>query len=182
MVKESEKLKIKEIRKSLKLTQQQLADSIGVSKQYLSRVENGLTELSKEKITLLCNNYGISLDWLLSDFGQMFIQDKEVQSKHFTSVEDANEILLLINIYNLYLTAVYKIVKTKYPKATIEDKIQTAQILYMQDCISDKISYSKLEELKKRFEKETKNNEDFKVKVLSTYYFVYVQNKENSEK
>lgn len=177
MSKETEKLKIKEIRKTLKLTQQQLADSIGVSKQYLSRVENGLTELSKEKITLLCNNYGISLDWLLSDSGQMFVQDAEFQSKHFTSVEDANEILLLINIYNLYLTTVYKIIKIKYPKATIEDKIQTAQILYMQDCISDKISYSKLEDLKKKFEKDIKNNDDFKAKVWGTYYFVYVQNK-----
>ena len=61
----NENEKIKQIRKSLNLTQQEIADSIGVSKQYFSRVENGITELSKEKATMLCNNYGISLDWLL---------------------------------------------------------------------------------------------------------------------
>lgn len=58
----NENEKIKEIRKQLGLTQQEMADSIVVSKQYFSKVENGLTELSKEKITRLCNCYGISLD------------------------------------------------------------------------------------------------------------------------
>ena len=49
----NENEKIKAIRKTLNITQQEMADSIGVSKQYLSKVENGLTELSKEKITKL---------------------------------------------------------------------------------------------------------------------------------
>lgn len=42
--------KINKIRTTLKLTQQEMADTIGVSKQYFSKVENGHTELSKENI------------------------------------------------------------------------------------------------------------------------------------
>lgn len=55
---------IKEIRKELGLTQQEMADALYVSKQYLSKVENGLTELSKEKIILLCEKFNISVNWL----------------------------------------------------------------------------------------------------------------------
>ena len=63
---------IKKLRKEFKLTQQQLADSSGVSKQYLSRVENDITELSKEKAVILCNNYGVSINWFMLDRGPMF--------------------------------------------------------------------------------------------------------------
>ena len=52
--------KIKAVRKQLNLTQQEVADKLGVSKQYLSKVENGMTELSKEKIVAFCNEYKIS--------------------------------------------------------------------------------------------------------------------------
>jgi len=58
----NENEKIKQIRKALNLTQQELANNLGVSKQYLSKVEKGGTDLSKEKITLLCDTYDISLD------------------------------------------------------------------------------------------------------------------------
>ena len=56
-----ESTNLKKLRKEHNLTQQQFADSISVSKQYLSRVENGLTDLSKEKVILILiifNTYG----------------------------------------------------------------------------------------------------------------------------
>ena len=49
--------KIKNIRTQLGLTQQEMADCIGVSKQYLSKVEKGHTDLSKERFVNLCLNY-----------------------------------------------------------------------------------------------------------------------------
>lgn len=42
-----------------------MADAIGVSKQYFSKVENGHTELSKEKAMVLCHEYDISLKQML---------------------------------------------------------------------------------------------------------------------
>ena len=69
----AENEKIKEIRKELGLTQQEMADALCVSKQYLSKVENGLTELSKEKIILLCKKFNISVNWLLMDKGFMYL-------------------------------------------------------------------------------------------------------------
>ena len=43
-----ENKKIKAVRKVLNLTQQEVADKLGVSKQYWSKVENGMTKLSKK--------------------------------------------------------------------------------------------------------------------------------------
>ena len=49
---------IKKLRKEFKLTQQQLADSIGVSKQYLSRVENA----SCEELLSMAQQYNIEIE------------------------------------------------------------------------------------------------------------------------
>ena len=95
--------KIKKIRTTLKLTQQEMADAIGVSKQYFSKVENGHTELSKEKAMVLCHEYDISLNWLLLDIGSMFANDVEKNAETFkTNVEnilDANLNLLIFSSY-----------------------------------------------------------------------------------
>ena len=54
--------KIKKIRTTLKLTQQEMADAIGVSKQYFSKVENDHTELSKEKYR--CFQKNLEFRWI----------------------------------------------------------------------------------------------------------------------
>ena len=75
-MKENEK--IKEIRKELGLTQQKMADALCISTQYLSKVENGSTEFSKEKIILLCKKFNISANWLLMDEGFMHLDKIEI--------------------------------------------------------------------------------------------------------
>ncbi len=75
MQKEHERLI--ELRETLSLTQSEMAKSIGVSKQYFSRVEKGKTELSKHKVIELCSRYSVSLNWLLKDIGNMFIKDMD---------------------------------------------------------------------------------------------------------
>lgn len=69
----TENQRIKELREVLQLTQVQLAEFLGVSKQYFYRVEKGLTDLSKEKIVTLCVRYNVSIDWLLTGRGPMFL-------------------------------------------------------------------------------------------------------------
>jgi len=72
---EKENERILELRETLGITQSEMAKSIGVSKQYFSRVEKGKTELSKHKIIELCLKHSVSLNWLLKDIGNMFMQD-----------------------------------------------------------------------------------------------------------
>ena len=49
------------------LSQMELADRLGVSRQAVSRWESGDTTPSVDKLKTLAKIYGVSLDWLLGD-------------------------------------------------------------------------------------------------------------------
>src|SRR5574344_1514382 len=138
IMKINENDRIKKLRETLGITQEQMAKRIGASKQYCGRVEKGITDLSKEKAIILCSNYKVSLDWLLNNLGSMFIEDENIQTSILDSINEFNRIL---NVYNLYLKNILNIIDEKYPDATIEDKLTTASIVFNQDCISEKITY-----------------------------------------
>lgn len=63
--------RIIEIRKSHKLSQQAFADSIGVSRNFLNRYENGNREISDRTVADICRVYGISEEWLRTGEGEM---------------------------------------------------------------------------------------------------------------
>ncbi len=55
-------LRIKKQRKSLKFTQEQIAEMLDISVKHFSEVERGLTGLSIENLIKLSNILGISID------------------------------------------------------------------------------------------------------------------------
>lgn len=59
--------RIREERKKLNLTQEQLAEKINVSTTYMGFVERGERSITLGKLTLLANALGVSVDYLLSD-------------------------------------------------------------------------------------------------------------------
>ena len=167
----NENEKIKQIRKSLNLTQQEIADSIGVSKQYFSRVENGITELSKEKATMLCNNYGISLDWLLCDKGGMFINDNTITNNLLNDTDNIQGVSSILGAFSTYLETVFPIIESEHPKALMRDKIRATQELFFNDLFkSDRVLKTR-KELKSILEKDFADKE----KVLNAYYKAYVE-------
>ena len=46
------------------LTQKQFGDILGISKSYVSDIENGYTGLSIEHINIICNSYNVSFDYM----------------------------------------------------------------------------------------------------------------------
>lgn len=58
-------LRIKEKRKSLKLTQEEIAEILDISVKHLSEVERGLTGLSIENLIKLSNILGVSIDYIV---------------------------------------------------------------------------------------------------------------------
>ena len=59
--------RIREERKKLHLTQEQLAEKINVSTAYMGFIERGERNITLGKLTLLANVLGVSVDYLLSD-------------------------------------------------------------------------------------------------------------------
>jgi len=55
------------LRKSKGITQEELADKLGVSRQSVSKWENGETYPETDKLLLLCNIFNVSLDGLLKE-------------------------------------------------------------------------------------------------------------------
>ena len=47
------------------LTQKEFGELLGISKSYVSDIENGYTGLSVEHINILCNHYSVSFDYML---------------------------------------------------------------------------------------------------------------------
>lgn len=61
--------RIKEIRKEQSLTQQQFADSISVSRPFISRVEADKENPSDSLLKLISATYNIKFDWLKTGNG-----------------------------------------------------------------------------------------------------------------
>jgi transcriptional regulator with XRE-family HTH domain len=177
-MKENEK--IKEIRKALKLTQQVMADSIGVSKQYLSRVENSLTDLSKEKIVLLCNTYNISLNWLLMDKGSMFLGKVEQYKGFKENVSLLIDSNMRLNLFCRYYKTIKKIFEMEYPNADFDDILDTSKNVYIKDFSTRKLKNTDALSLIKQFD-IIKESEEFKENVLSEYCRLYVERHESIE-
>lgn len=63
------------------MSQQVLADRLGVSRQAVTRWESGETSPTMDKMITLSKIYGVSLDWLCSEKG---IEEQEEQHKEET--------------------------------------------------------------------------------------------------
>ena len=168
--------KIKKIRTTLKLTQQEMADAIGVSKQYFSKVEND-TELSKEKAMVLCHEYDISLNWLLLDIGSMFANDVEKNAETFkTNVENILDANLNLLIFSSYIEKAFSIIKNIDTNASIKNIIKTARLVFIKDFSIRRLPLLEVKSALDKFENEVNDSEEFKTKILEEYYCVVIEN------
>lgn len=66
--------RIRELRKTLGLTQQALADVAGIKRNTVAQYEMGRNEPTNAVITLICKTYNINETWLRTGEGEMFVQ------------------------------------------------------------------------------------------------------------
>ena len=85
---------LKEIRKENKLSQEQLAEQIGVSRQAISKWESGGAYPEMDKILLLCDKFDLNIDDLLHR------DVKEIKSEEYTK----NKILKLFEDFLKFIT------------------------------------------------------------------------------
>lgn len=64
------------LRKELGLSQKELGDSIGLSNSGVSNIENGIRSVTDQHVRLLRSEFNVSVDWLRTGEGKMFIQSK----------------------------------------------------------------------------------------------------------
>lgn len=65
--------RLKELRKTLNLTQQEFADKIGVKRNTIAQYESGRNAPIDAVITLICRTCGVDETWLRTGEGKMFV-------------------------------------------------------------------------------------------------------------
>lgn len=64
--------RVKEIRKALGLTLDKFGEKLGVTKQTVSRIENGVNNLTDQMALAICREYNVNYDYLMTGDGEMF--------------------------------------------------------------------------------------------------------------
>jgi len=78
--------RIKEARKTLKMSQKNFADAICISNTYLAGVENEARKANDRIIKLCSMVFGISETWLKEGKGEMFYKSTDVKITRLVSV------------------------------------------------------------------------------------------------
>lgn len=74
--------KIKQLRKSLKLSGEKFGDKIGISKSAVSLIEKGTNTPSEQTIKSICREYNVNETWLRTGEGDMFQKRSETEEIH----------------------------------------------------------------------------------------------------
>lgn len=69
--------RLKEIRKELKLSQEEFGDRLGVTKASISRLESGINNVTEQMIKSVCREYNVNYAWLKEGVGDMFISSDD---------------------------------------------------------------------------------------------------------
>ena len=64
--------RVKEIRKALGLTLDRFGEKVGVKKQTVSRIENGVNNVTDQMALSICREYNVNYDYLMNGEGEMF--------------------------------------------------------------------------------------------------------------
>lgn len=64
--------RIKEVRKSYELSQEEFGNRIGITKSSVSLLESGKNSPSEQTIKLICREYNVNYIWLTTGEGDMF--------------------------------------------------------------------------------------------------------------
>lgn len=64
--------RVRELRKSLKLTLEKFGDKLGVKKSAISDIESGRNSLTDQMSKAICREYNVNYDWLINGEGEMF--------------------------------------------------------------------------------------------------------------
>jgi len=88
--------RIKKLRKSLDLTQQEFSGKIGTTANVLTNYETGRRNPSNSVINNICKTFNVSEDWLRDGTGEMFVKPAMFSLDKYAAEHGATELELAI--------------------------------------------------------------------------------------
>lgn len=64
--------RVKRIRKEKDLTLEKFGEKVGVTKQTISRIENGINSLTDQMVLSICREFNVNEVWLRNGTGEVF--------------------------------------------------------------------------------------------------------------
>lgn len=65
--------RIRELRKTLKMTMEQFGEKIGVTKSTISNIENGNRNATEHMVKSICREFNVDYIWLTTGDGEVFV-------------------------------------------------------------------------------------------------------------
>ncbi|CVI72385.1 transcriptional repressor DicA [Clostridiales bacterium CHKCI001] len=84
--------RIKELRKTLKLTQTAFAEKIGLTGAAITRIEKGERNPSEQTILSICREFRVNYFWLTEGKGEMFTSTPETVVEELVEQYDLDDI------------------------------------------------------------------------------------------
>ena len=102
---EGKKIRLKELRKESKLTQEQLANYLKVDQTLITKLENGTRNLNVTLIEKLCSLFGCTEDYLLGREDayhplNFAFRSNKIQAEDLESIAAVNKIVMNIRYMN----------------------------------------------------------------------------------
>lgn len=79
--------RIRELRKSLSLSQKDFAEKIGLKQNAISHIEKEGTTITEQNIKNICHVFSVNEEWLRTGYGNMFLEETK-KSKEFFEIFD----------------------------------------------------------------------------------------------
>ena len=84
--------KLKKLREENKLSQEALAESIGISSQQLHKYETGKNKISFDKLEIIAEKFGVDLNYFSSlDFGRNYVSISKKEKSVLRVYHQINE-------------------------------------------------------------------------------------------
>lgn len=97
------KNRIKEVRKSRRLTQEEFGKLIGVKGNTITNYENGLRNPSDAIINSICREFNVNEDWLRTGEGEMYTDRDDVADVVSEIMENTNPLYdMVVDIIKAY--------------------------------------------------------------------------------
>lgn len=95
------KERVKELRKHLGLSGAKFGEKLGIKRNTVSQIENGVNGLSEQNIKSICREFNVNENWLRNGEGEMFNSVESLSLDDLVSGADPLEIDILKAYFTL---------------------------------------------------------------------------------
>lgn len=75
--------RIRELRKTLELSQREFAQKIGLKQNAISYMEKSGATVTEQNVKAICSQFSVSESWLRTGSGKMFLENEKKQREFF---------------------------------------------------------------------------------------------------